>query len=364
MLNRDNLTNNSTNINLREPKKERSRQPCDISYPEFVSAVLLRDGGKCVYCKSDTQNVIKIFDSRLWSGEGNFLDNGATLCEECVNHPYTESISVNELKRRANIKSQIIPEILGEGYEYDRWGNVLMPNGTWAKGPLFNEPDVIRNLESAGTLHLFTDKIKYPRTYHLPWSPGVTDDDKVLSDTSHFEGREVVVTMKMDGENTTIMRDCLFARSTDSANHPSRNWVKTWAAGFQYELPPGWKIRGENLYAKHSIFYNDLPSYFLGFAIWDERNICLGWEETIKLFDVLGISTPAILYKGTWDGNKIRKICEDLDTENNEGIVVRTTDSFFFTLFSRRVAKYVRADHVQTTEHWKNLPIIPNRLAS
>lgn len=42
-------------------------------------------------------------------------------------------------------------------------------------------------------------RIKYPRTLHLPWSPGRGDDDKVLS-----EGQ---VEEKLDGENTPIYQD-------------------------------------------------------------------------------------------------------------------------------------------------------------
>lgn len=42
---------------------------------------------------------------------------------------------------------------------------------------------------------------KYPRTYHLPWSPGVSEDDKTISDISIFRDSEVVVSEKLDGEN-------------------------------------------------------------------------------------------------------------------------------------------------------------------
>ena len=39
-------------------------------------------------------------------------------------------------------------------------------------------------------------RYKYPRTYHLPFSPGFTSDDKVLKDDSQFYGKRVVVTEK------------------------------------------------------------------------------------------------------------------------------------------------------------------------
>ena len=61
------------------------------------------------------------------------------------------------------------------------------------------------------------DRIKYPRTPHFPWSPGATDDDKILQDLSVFDKQPVVITEKMDGENTTIYADgYIHARSLDS----------------------------------------------------------------------------------------------------------------------------------------------------
>ena len=48
------------------------------------------------------------------------------------------------------------------------------------------------------------ERVKYPRTYHLPYSKGYTSDDKVLTSDNQFQTMDVVVTEKMDGENTTI----------------------------------------------------------------------------------------------------------------------------------------------------------------
>ena len=45
-----------------------------------------------------------------------------------------------------------------------------------------------------------TKFMKYPRSFHLPWSRGYTDDDKVARNVNHFIGKEVVVTEKLDGE--------------------------------------------------------------------------------------------------------------------------------------------------------------------
>jgi hypothetical protein len=204
---------------------------------------------------------------------------------------------------------------------------------------------------------------KYPRTYHLPWSPGATGDDKVLRDVSQFHGRHVVVTKKMDGENSTIYQDgYVHARSLDSAGGVDRDWVKSFAQQWCFNLPEGWRVCGENLWAKHSIQYDDLPSYFLGFSAWNEENTCLSWDETVELFDRLGIIPVPVLYDGVWDVKAVRALEKDLDFSKDEGYVVRLADSFKYDEFSSSVAKYVRAGHVQTDTHWRHSKLVQNRL--
>jgi hypothetical protein len=71
---------------------------------------------------------------------------------------------------------------------------------------------------------------KYPRTYHLPSSPGATSDDKIHKTIPYTDGDDVVISMKMDGENSTLYTDYYHARSIDSRHHPSRNWIKQFHA--------------------------------------------------------------------------------------------------------------------------------------
>jgi len=47
-------------------------------------------------------------------------------------------------------------------------------------------------------------KIKYPRSWHLHYSEKSTSDDKKHSSDDHFLGKEVIASLKLDGENTTI----------------------------------------------------------------------------------------------------------------------------------------------------------------
>ena len=83
---------------------------------------------------------------------------------------------------------------------------------------------------------------KYPRTFHLPGSPGATADDKIQHDLSWLDG-ELVVTEKLDGGNLTFTRDAMYARSVDSGTNPTtfnifeQNFIKKLRA-FRDEPPP------------------------------------------------------------------------------------------------------------------------------
>ncbi len=204
-------------------------------------------------------------------------------------------------------------------------------------------------------------RYKYPRTPHLPWSPGATADDRFRPNLNAFIGTEVVVTEKMDGENSSLYCDGLHARSLDSRHHPSRDWLKAFHHRIAWQIPPGWRICGENLYARHSIAYKALKSYFYGFSLWNADNGCMSWDETLEWFARLGIAAPPVLYRGLFDEARLRAL--RLDLERQEGYVLRLADSFAFSAFDRSVAKWVRPHHVQTEQHWMQQALVANGLA-
>ncbi|MER5874009.1 RNA ligase family protein [Streptomyces sp. NPDC002044] len=199
----------------------------------------------------------------------------------------------------------------------------------------------------------------YPRTAHLPWSPGATADDVRAAGLTGLAGREVVVTEKLDGENTTLYADGLHARSLDSAHHPSRAWVKGLQGRIGAGIPAGRRVCGENLYARHSLAYEDLDSWFYGFSVWDGGH-CLDWDGTVRFLRGLGVPVPRVLWRGTFDERALRRL--KVDTARQEGYVVRTVDGFAREDFGRCVAKWVRGGHVQTDTHWMFAPVVPNGL--
>ena len=208
-------------------------------------------------------------------------------------------------------------------------------------------------------------RIKYPRTPHLPWSLGKGDDDKVLTSVDHFIGKDVTVTIKMDGECTTLYSDYIHARSLDSKHHESRSWMKAFHAEVRHLIPPGYRICGENLYAKHSIHYLNLDSFFLVYSVWNEENISLAWKEVETWCSLLGLKTVPVIYSGFYPELMIQDFPKILNTFHGdpcEGYVVRVSDSFPYSEFSTCVAKFVRASHVQTDKHWMSQPVVPNQL--
>lgn len=202
--------------------------------------------------------------------------------------------------------------------------------------------------------------IKYPRTPHLPWSPGRSSDDIYLSTDETLIGLQVVVTEKMDGENTSLYKQGVHHRSLDDKNyHPSRTWVKNLHAQIAYQLPAGFRICGENLYAQHSLRYESLPTYFMVFSMWS-NTLCLSWDETLRWTEKLGLTVAPVLYEGEYSRKAIESL--SVDTSVSEGYVVRNRDSFQYEDFDKNIAKWVRKDHIvdSGTTHWMTKKVIPN----
>jgi hypothetical protein len=288
-----------------------------LTREEFKEQVFARDKGCCVICGTTAVDAHHIIGRKYFSDGGYYLNNGASLCEVHHMDAETDRISAEYLYAVCGIRDVVVPDI-------------------------------------------DTPLTKYPRTFHFPWSPNLQNDDRMLESIEGFVGREVVVTEKMDGENTTMYRDAIHARSLDSGVHPTRYWVRGLWGAIKYEIPQNMRICGENLYAKHSILYNDLPTYFMVFNIWQD-DTCLSWDETVEWCGLLGLNTVPVIYRGPWDQEHIRSLWNERD-DSKEGYVVRVADSFSLLDYSRLVGKYVRQKHIRTSEHWMHQSIIPNGL--
>lgn len=198
-------------------------------------------------------------------------------------------------------------------------------------------------------------KIKYPRTFHLPYSEKSTSDDKIMKSDVHFIGKEVVVSIKMDGENTTIYNTTSHARSLNSLfDSEDRRWIETFRMLYvENKLDPNMRICGENLFYKHTCSYDNLKSMFYGFSVWN-GNTCLSWDDTLKIFNELNIQPVDVIYRGIYDKELILKLFREYDSNNiNEGFVVRLVDSFDISEFKTSLNKFVKETFVIPSKHWK-----------
>ncbi|WP_087865239.1 RNA ligase family protein [Comamonas thiooxydans] len=335
-----------------------------LSRDKFRDSVFERDANKCVFCAQPAVDAHHILERRLWPDGGYYLNNGASVCEKHHIECEQTTLSVEAVREACGIKHPLLPPHLYPDHIYDKWGNPVMPNGQRLRGELFFDESVQKILAKGQVLNDFTNRVKYSRTSHLPWSQGMHADDRLIDSMQHFIGKRVICTRKMDGENTSLYRDYLHARSVDSRGHPSRDWVKGFWAQICGDIPDDWRVCGENLFAVHSIAYSNLKSYFLGFSVWNERNICLSWDESKEWFDLLGVQPVEVIYDGIYDEAKIKALWHDGNWATEEGYVMRVADAFAYGEFKDKVAKFVRKNHVQTNKHWmRGQRVIPNELA-
>lgn len=332
-----------------------------LTRDQFREGVFARDKHTCVFCDKPAVDAHHILERRLWNDGGYYLSNGASVCEEHHRACEATLLSVEEVREACGIIKAVLPSHLYDDVLYDKWGNQILDNGLRTRGELFFDESVQKVL--APVLDRFTNRVKYPRTYHLPWSEGMTSDDRMIPSLDQFAGKEVVVTKKMDGENTTMYSDYIHARSIDGRHHGSRDWVKNFHGKIAHDIPADWRVCVENLYATHSIHYTDLPSYIQGFSVWNSMNFCIDWDATLEWFELFGIKPVETLYRGTFDEKVIRGLHTPAQWATEEGYVVRTVEGFTYKDFKHHVAKFVRKDHVRTAKHWMmGQAIEPNEL--
>lgn len=279
--------------------------PVLLARDEFRAAVLKRDGGRCVLCGRQsaegegTLDAHHLLNRRLWAEPheegGYFVSNGATLCPgHHLDAEYTRS-SVEAIRIAAGIREIVLPAQLTPDEMYDTWGNVVLLNGTRLRGPLFDSEACQKALAAGGVLADFTHFVKGHRIVHLPWSEGAGDDDIVDASVEHFAGREVTVTLKLDGENATLYRDYIHARSLGAMSHPSQSKVKAFHATIAHEIPERWRVCVENCAAEHTYGYDDLDSLFPVTAVFDERNVRLAWNDMVEVAGMIGLPTAPVL---------------------------------------------------------------------
>jgi hypothetical protein len=249
---------------------------------------------------------------------------------------------------------------------------------------------------------------KYPRTRHIEGSrlqPG--DEDLESAPFADLRGRFLVVEEKMDGANAAVRFDEGGALLLQSRGHYLRGgprekhfdllkqWASAHAPALRERLGSRLVLYGEWLYAKHTIFYDALPHYFLEFDVLDTREgVFLSTERRRAVLEGAPVVSVPVLHEGplgshralaslvagsryktaAWrsrlagaaDGRgvDVERVVRETDPSGEmEGLYVKVEEGGQVT----GRFKYVRASFltsvVDSGTHWHNRPIVPNELA-
>ncbi len=126
--------------------------------------------------------------------------------------------------------------------------------------------------------------LKYPRTRHLEGSKEQAgDEDLKCVGFGEIKGKYLVLEEKVDGANCGISFDGTGRMLLQSRGHYLNggygerqfDLFKTWAGCFEDKLcrllEDRYILYGEWLYAKHTVFYDRLPHYFMEFDVFDRE---------------------------------------------------------------------------------------------
>ena len=249
---------------------------------------------------------------------------------------------------------------------------------------------------------------KYPRTPHLEGSrlqPGDEDLSQVPFDA--VRNRHLVIEEKVDGANSAVSFGpggelLLQSRGhylTGGYRERHFNLLKQWAGTHRDELfsllGTKYIMYGEWVYAKHTVFYDALPHYFLEFDILDrETGIFLDTPARHRMLENTPVRSVPVLGSGQYrekgeilrllgksayiTGNPRQNLYDaavrlGLDPERtcNETELSGLMEGLYIKVEENgQVAdrmKYVRTGFLQSVDfsetHWLEKPIVPNQLA-
>lgn len=249
---------------------------------------------------------------------------------------------------------------------------------------------------------------KYPRTHHLEGSrrqPGDEDLDDVPY--TAVSGRPLVVEEKLDGANAAFSFNPggeLLLQSRGhylAGGHRERHFAlfKTWAAvhqqAFWERLGDRYVVYGEWLYAKHTVFYDRLPHYFLEFDVLElASGEFLSTPRRRTLLEGLPLCSAPVLYEGPaptlkalWGmirpslfkssqwreslreeavklGLDAVRAAQETDSEDlSEGLYLKVEDQGVVQARYKLVRPSFLTAVQDSGSHWLSRPILPNLLA-
>jgi len=219
---------------------------------------------------------------------------------------------------------------------------------------------------------------KFPSTPHLALLGSVeVRGDKVFSEAerNEFLRHDLIIEEKVDGANLGISFDSsgdIRAQNRGDYLHlpmPGQwnklsDWLSLKTDMLFEQLSDRYILFGEWCFARHSVVYDQLPDWFLGFDIYDkETRRFLSCARRDAVFQAIGITPVPKLRCGKFTFSELNEsLSQSVLSENPaEGLYLRYDQGDF--LVGR--AKLVRSAFIQSMEeHWIRFGIKANQLRS
>jgi hypothetical protein len=280
----------------------------------FREGVFARDRHRCVVCGAPAQDAHHLLERRLFADGGYVLDNGVSLCNPHHREAEATTLSCESLRAAAGIERVVLPPQLYEGRRYDKWGDPVRGDDRRLRGELFFEEPVQKAL--APLLRLFVPRIEVPRAPHLSGSagaPGFVIDAEAVGDG------EVVVLGDPDGEVIAVDAEGLYVGTGEAIEASGMGELPRLVG----ELVPGGRVsgirRGEE---------------FVVTAAWDGRDVCLAWDDTALLAEMLELPVAPTLARGRFTEAELRALAGALGDHR-----VRRAEGFAFAAHRRCVGR-------------------------
>ena len=249
---------------------------------------------------------------------------------------------------------------------------------------------------------------KYPRTRHVEGSrlqPGDQDLDAVP--WRDVRGKHLAVEEKIDGANCALSFDEAGKLLLQSRGHyltggarekhfaALKPWAQAHASSFFEVLRERYVMYGEWVYAKHTVYYDALPHYFLEFDVLDRttgdflstprrRSLLAGLpvvsvpvlhEGSLRtLEELVALVGPSRFKTPDWRerlGKEARELALDAEriaaetdpSSEMEGLYIKVEDDHRVIDRLKWVRHGFLTSVVDSGTHWLARPIVPNRLA-
>lgn len=108
-----------------------------LTREQFKELVFKRDNYTCLFCSKPAIDPHHIIDRALWTDQGYYLNNGASVCEEHHWAVERTDISVQEVWKKCGIIEPFLPSNLDSTLNYDKWANIILDNGRRIPGKMF-----------------------------------------------------------------------------------------------------------------------------------------------------------------------------------------------------------------------------------